>query len=115
MNNFRKLRVWQKAVNLATKVYKETEKLLKKEQYGLTSQIRRCTVSISSNFAEGAGRRLKKEFKHFLDVATGSSYELETQLIIAKNLNYLNSDKFKSLTEELIKIQKMLYTLIKTL
>lgn len=115
MNNFRNLRVWQKAINLATQVYKQSEDLPKTEKYGLTSQMRRCSVSISSNIAEGAGRRSENEFKHFLDVATGSSYELETQLIISKNLNYISTDNFTNLQEELTSIQKMLYTLIKTL
>ncbi len=115
MNNFRELKVWQKAINLAAKVYKETEKLPKHELYGLTSQIRRCSVSISSNTAEGAGRQSKKESRHFLDVATGSAYELETQLLISKNLNYLKSEDFKILKEMNIEIQKMLYSLIKLL
>lgn len=112
MNNFRELRVWQRAVDLATKIYEKTKTLPKTERYGLTSQMRRCSVSISSNIAEGAGRRSNKEFKHFLDVATGSCYELETQLIISKNLDYLKEESFKSLKAELIKIEKMIYNLI---
>lgn len=115
MNNFRELYVWKKAVNLATSIYKVTDGYPKQEMYGLTSQIRRCVVSISSNVAEGAGRRSKKEFRKFLDIATGSSYELETQLIISKNLHYINEDYFENIITELTEIQKMIYALVKSL
>lgn len=115
MNNFRELNVWKKAVHLATIVYKITERLPKTEMYGLTSQIRRATVSISSNIAEGAGRNSKKEFRQFLNIATGSCYELETQLTISKNLNYLTQDDFNNLMNTVTEIQKMIYSLIKSL
>lgn len=115
MNNFRELNVWQKAVDLATKIYKATENYPKEEMYGLTSQIRRCTVSISYNIAEGAGRRSKKDFCHFLDMATGSCYELETQLVISKNLDYIAENEFEILKSDFTEIQKMMYALIKSL
>lgn len=115
MNNFRELNVWDKAVTLATEVYKMTEKYPKTEIYGLTSQIRRCTVSISSNIAEGAGRRSIKEFRHFLDIAMGSCYELETQLTISKNLSYLEQSDFNHLRDSVTEIQKMIYSLIRSL
>jgi four helix bundle protein len=115
MNNFRKLNVWGKAVTLATNVYKKTEYFPNHEIYGLTSQIRRCTVSIGSNIAEGAGRGSSKEFKQFLNIATGSCYELETQLTISKNLGYINKPDFNSLIKSVIEIQKMLHSLKKTL
>jgi four helix bundle protein len=115
MNNFRELNVWQKAVALATTIYRITENYPKEEIYGLTSQIRRCTVSISSNIAEGAGRRTKKDFRHFLDMATGSCYELETQLTISKNLDYIAKNEFETLKSDLTEIQKMMYALIKSL
>ncbi len=115
MNNFRELNVWKKAVTLATKIYKVTENYPKEEIYGLTSQIRRCTVSISSNIAEGAGRRTKKDFRHFLDMATGSCYELETQLTISKNLDYIGKNEYKVLKSKLTEIQKMMYALTKSL
>lgn len=111
MNNFRKLNVWKKAVNLATVVYKQTKPFPKEERFGLTSQIRRCTVSISSNIAEGAGRGSAKDFKHFLNIATGSCNELETQLIISKNLNYLKQNEFEETKSAVIEIQKMLHSL----
>ncbi|MDZ7717175.1 MAG: four helix bundle protein [Balneolaceae bacterium] len=111
MNNFRKLSVWSKAVILATNIYKLTELFPQHELYGLTSQIRRCTVSIGSNIAEGAGRGSEKEFIQFLNIATGSCYELETQLTISKNLGYINKTDFKTSIEAVVEIQKMLHSL----
>lgn len=114
MNNFRELLVWDKAVELAIYIYELTEKYPRKEVYGLTSQIRRSVVSISSNIAEGSGRRSKKEFRHFLDIAFGSCFELETQLIISFKLNYIDEGHFADVKHSLIEVQKMLYALNKT-
>lgn len=80
MPGFRDLRVWQEAMDLAVRVYKASEQLPNNEAHGLTSQIRRCAVSVPSNIAEGWGRRRDKEFYRFLDIAYGSLCELETQL-----------------------------------
>ena len=92
MHNYKELKVWDKAVNLAVDVYKSTEGLPQDERFGLTSQIRRCVVSVSSNIAEGAGRNTKGEFNQFLGIAYGSSCELETQLIIAEKLNFIEKE-----------------------
>lgn len=113
MDNFRSLIVWKRSVELATEIYKMTTDFPNNELYGLTSQIRRSAVSISSNIAEGAGRRSKKEFANFLGISYGSACELETQLLIAKNLEYLKEDDFETLFKELNEIQKMLYVLEK--
>lgn len=113
MHNYKELTVWTKAVTLATDIYRATSEYPKSELYGITSQMRRCAVSISSNIAEGAGRSSNKDFARFLHIANGSSYELETQLLISKNLTYLKDAEFESLDNSLIEIQKMLYTLIK--
>ena len=115
VNNFRELDVWKKAVELATRIYKLTDDYPKQEMYGLTSQIRRCTVSISSNIAEGAGRRSRNEFRQFLNIAMGSCYELETQLTISKNLDYIRVNNYDELIDLLTEIQKMIYALIKYL
>lgn len=115
MNNFRDLDVWEKSVNLATIVYEVTESYPKSEKYGLCSQLRRCAVSISSNIAEGAGRRTKKDFSRFLDIATGSCYELETQLTISQNVDYLDDKSYQSITDKLVEIQKMIYALRQSL
>jgi four helix bundle protein len=113
MDNFRNLNLWKRSVELATLVYKRTINFPKFEVFGLTSQIRRSAVSISSNIAEGAGRRSKKEFANFLGISYGSACELETQLLIAKNLEYLKVVDFDLLFNELNEIQKMLYVLEK--
>jgi four helix bundle protein len=84
--SYRDLVVWQKAMTLVTDTYRATSKLPKYEQFGLTSQVRRCAVSIPSNVAEGQGRLSEKEFRYFLGQARGSLMELETQLQIAENL-----------------------------
>jgi four helix bundle protein len=113
MDNFRNLIVWKRSVALATNIYKMTMNFPKVESYGLTAQIRRSSVSISSNIAEGAGRKSKRSFAHFLGISYGSACELETQLLIARNLEYLNEKEFRLLYTELDEIQKMLYTLEK--
>ena len=95
MNKFKDLLVWQKAIDLTEFVYLLTTQFPSEEKYGLTSQIRRCVVSIPSNIAEGAGRNSKNEFKHFLSIAFGSSYELETQLILANRFNYILKELIK--------------------
>lgn len=115
MHQFKELSVWQKAVALATDVYTCTKDFPTEEKFGLTSQIRRSVVSISSNIAEGAGRKSKKEFRHFLDIAYGSASELDTQLLIAQNLNFLNSKCYKTLSKRINEIQKMIYSLSKSL
>jgi four helix bundle protein len=84
--SFRDLTVWQRAVELATCVYQVTAQFPRSELYGLTSQLRRAAVSVDSSIAEGAGRGSKKELKQFLHMARGSNCELQTQLIIASNL-----------------------------
>jgi len=86
---YRDLKAWQKAMELVTVVYASTQEFPKEETYGLTSQMRRAAVSIPSNIAEGQGRRLEREFQHFLRNGRGSLLELETQILIAQNLQYL--------------------------
>ena len=115
MHDYKKLYVWQKAVSYVTEVYKITRTFPLTERYGITSQINRSAVSIPSNIAEGAGRNTKGEFKNFLGNACGSICELETQLIIAKNLDYLTSTDFEKLINGLKVIQKMSYRLLSTL
>lgn len=88
MHNYKELKIWQRSVELTTTVYSITQNFPKSEQYGLVQQIRRAVVSISSNIAEGAGRKTNKEFGYFLNIAYRSLHELETQLIISVNLGY---------------------------
>ena len=115
MNYFKELNVWQKAIDLVTATYKKSQEFPKQELYGLTSQVRRSAISIPSNIAEGCGRKTNKDFANFLGISLGSAFELETQLIIAKNLNFMNSDDFKILENEIHHIQNMIIKLQSTL
>jgi four helix bundle protein len=105
MRPHHKLEAWNKAVALVTDIYKSTEVFPKEERYGLTSQIRRATVSIPANIAEGAGRYSKREFAHFLSNAQGSASELETELIISNRLNYLDETSYSRLIEQLEELE----------
>ena len=115
MHKYKNLLVWQKAVDMATDVYEITASYPLEEKYGLISQIHRSVISISSNIAEGAGRGSDSEFKYFLNIAYGSMYELETQLIISNNLHYLDTNNFETLSVQIEELQKMLYKLIQNL
>jgi len=115
MKNFKNLKVWQNGIELVINIYKETEVFPKEEIYGLTSQIKRSAISIPSNIAEGSGRGTDKDFHRFLDVALGSSFELETQLIIANRLKFLTNERFSTLNEQLGEEQKMIIGLQKSL
>lgn len=107
MRFYKDLNVWTEAMNVATLAYSLTKALPVEEKYGLTSQIRRCAISIPSNIAEGSGRTTDKEFVHFLDITRGSLNELETQLMLASNIYNLAVKDLLTHTERL---SKMLYT-----
>ncbi|WP_316846320.1 four helix bundle protein [Pedobacter psychrodurus] len=109
MNNLKELKIWNKAIDLAVDVYKATSTFPNDERFGLTSQSRRAAVSIPSNIAEGAGRNSIKEFNHFLGIANGSSYELQTQLVIANRLAILESEILDPLLTQIDELQKMTY------
>ena len=107
------LRVWQESINLVKLIYDLTQNFPKNEEYGLTSQIKRSAISVPSNIAEGSARAYKREFIQFLYVALGSLSELETQLYIAKELNFVNNIEYTE--EHIITVRKMLLGLIKNL
>jgi len=107
MHNLKELKIWNKAIDLTVDVYKATAKFPSEEKYGLTSQSRRSAVSIPSNIAEGAGRNSSKEFCNFLGIANGSSYELQTQLVISNKLELLNDDLLDDLLKQIDELQKM--------
>ncbi|WP_395625635.1 four helix bundle protein [Daejeonella sp.] len=111
MHKYKELKLWQKSIDLVTSIYLSTRSFPSVEKFGLVSQINRAAVSIPSNIAEGAGRNSDKEFLHFLSIAQASSYELETQLIISKNLNYLSVGVLDQLTIQIEEIQKMNYSI----
>ena len=110
--NFREYKVWQDAVAYATKVYKVTNEMPWFEKKGLCDQLQRAAVSISSNIAEGAAKPTDADFARFLDTALGSAYEVETQLLISKNVGYIDEDLYQVLTKELMAIEKQLTAFI---
>ena len=105
------LEIWKEGIELVRKIYEITYTFPKKEQYGLTSQIRRAAVSIPSNISEGAARNSKKEFIQFLYISLGSIAELETQIIIANKLNYI--DDISDIDENVEKLRRKLLNFIK--
>ena len=112
MHNLKELKIWNKAIELATEVYQITADFPKEEKYGLTAQIRRSAVSVPSNIAEGAGRNSNKEFNHFLGISNGSSYELQTQLIISRNLDLIDA-RVDQVLDQIDQIQKITFSLQK--
>jgi len=108
MRDFKRLDVWTRAVDLGEEVYKITKDFPGHEIYALTSQLRRASVSVSSNIAEGCGRRTSRDFVQFLYNAMGSLREVESQLIIASRLSYLSEDRLKELSADIDKLSRML-------
>lgn len=115
MKSYKDLLVWQKSIELCTQIYKVSSKWPKNELYGLTSQVRKCCVSIPSNIAEGSRRGSKQEYIHFLRIAFGSGAELETQLLIALKIDYLKEADYDKLIKDLEEVMKMLNKLINVL
>jgi len=108
MHNYKELNVWKESKDFSIYIYKLTKSFPKTEIYGITSQINRSAVSIPSNVAEGVGRNSNKDFLRFIHIAIGSSFELETQLIIAHEIGFINKEIFNDLIDKLELIQKRL-------
>lgn len=115
MQDFTQLVVWRKAHELTVSIYKITANIPSEEKFGLISQIRRASVSIESNLAEGCGRDGDKEFARFVDIAMGSSFELRCQLLIVKDLGYINSNQYQLFESKILEINRMLGGLLKKL
>ena len=115
MESYKNLTVWRKLVDLVTHIYALTKLFPKEELYGLSSQMRRAAVSIPSNIAEGRSKRSTKEYVRFVNIASGSAAELETQLIIADNLGFADKEKIISVMNELEEVGKMLHGLVVSL
>lgn len=115
MRNFRKLKIWKQGIDIVKEVYKISQKLPSEEKFGLKSQITRAAVSIPSNIAEGSSRNSEIEFKRFLEIAMGSLFEVETQLIIIDELNLINSEELKNVFVKLEEEGKMINGLINTI
>ncbi len=108
MHNYLELKVWQKSRALVKLIYQSTVNFPQAERYGLNSQIKRSAISISSNIAEGAGRGSNKDFSRFLDMANGSSFELESQIILAIDLQFLTEEIGNIIISDIKEIQKMI-------
>ncbi len=115
MKDFRQLKVWERSHQLALEVYKATKEFPKEELYGLTSQIRRASMSIPTNIAEGCGQNTDANFARFLQMAMGSASETEYQLILARDLGFLNKERYDTLNIDITEVKRMLASLLKTL
>jgi four helix bundle protein len=113
MRNFRDLEVWKFSIILVKKIYLITGKFPNEEKFGLVSQINRCSVSIPSNIAEGCSRSSQKDFSRFLQISLGSSFELETQIEIVKEVGFIDENLYSEIIFELNTIQKRIQSLKK--
>lgn len=119
--NFRQYKVWQDAVEYSSKIYQQTDKMPWFEKKGLCDQLQRAAVSISSNIAEGSAKPSNAEFAHYLDMALGSAYEVETQLLIANKVGYIKNENedgnanYEDLHRGIVDIEKQLAGMIRTL
>ena len=105
-HNYKNLKIWNLGIEIVDDVFKMTDSFPKEEKLGLVSQINRCSVSIPSNIAEGSSRT-DKSFSHFIDVSLGSSFELETQFIIAFKRKYITKEQIKMIEDKIAEFQKM--------
>ena len=111
MHNFKELKVWQESMKLAKDIFNVTRQFPAEEKFGMTMQIRRAIVSVPSNIAEGTSRTSSKEFNRFLEIALGSAFELETQLLLSLDFEYLNAQQAEVIIPSVNTIQKMLFGL----
>jgi four helix bundle protein len=115
MFNFEKLEVWKKAINFADLIYNQTRHFPADERFGLTNQLRRAVVSISSNIAEGSSRTSKTDFARFIEIATGSVFEVTSQAFVARRQVFLNEDQFREIYTGAEELSRMLSGLRKSL
>ncbi|MFA5620132.1 MAG: four helix bundle protein [Weeksellaceae bacterium] len=115
MHNFEKLKIWQNAMDIAGDIYEISLLLPEDEKFNLIHQIKKCAVSIPSNIAEGAGRNSNKEFVQFLGIANGSTFELITQLILAKRLKLIGEEMVQPVINQLVEVSNMNFSFQKTL
>lgn len=113
VGSYQELTAWQKSMELVATVYTTTRSWPKEELYGLTSQVRRAVVSVASNITEGQGRNAPREFLHHLRIAHGSLCEVETQLLVAQRLDYLNADTAKPLLADIAEVARLINGLIR--
>ena len=115
MFNFEKLEVWQKAIDFADLIYNETRGFPAEERFGLTNQLRRAVVSISSNIAEGSSRSSKSDFSRFIEIATGSVFEAVSQAFVARRQSLFSEDQFREIYTDAEELSRMLSGLRKSL
>ena len=115
MHQFKELEIWKRSRRFCSEIYDITSSFPDNEKFGLTNQLRRASVSISSNIAEGSSRKSNKDFSRFLEIAIGSCYEIETQLLIAEAVNFGENDKRTDLLKEIDEEQKMIMSFMKKL
>ncbi|MDR2621701.1 MAG: four helix bundle protein [Dysgonamonadaceae bacterium] len=108
MHNYKKLDIWIKSISLVKEIYSSTNKFPKSEQFGLTSQMQRAAVSIPANIAEGSAKSSNKDFSRFLEISLGSACELETLVIIAGELNYVENEVFNSMENRIQELLRMI-------
>lgn len=112
MRDFHNYKVWSRGHQFALSIYKKTKSFPTEELFGLTSQIRRASMSVPFNIAEGCGRRSDAEFAHFLNIAAGSASEVEEELLLAHDLEFINKESYQQLDKEIKEIKAMLSKLI---
>jgi len=115
MFNFEKLDVWRKAIDFAGLIYSETRSFPLEERFGLTNQLRRAAISVSSNIAEGSSRSSKSDFARFVEIATGSVFEVVSQAFIAQRQSFLSEDQFRKIYTDAEELSRMLSGLRKSL
>ena len=115
METHKDLRVWQQSIEMVTSIYLMTQSFPKEETFGLVSQLRRASVSVPSNIAEGYARGTDKEKLHFLRMSSGSMSEVETQLLLSLNLGYIDQEKYNELSEIVTSVWKQLNSLISSI
>jgi four helix bundle protein len=114
IQSFTDLNAWKEGHQLVLRIYKLTKSFPQDEQFGLSNQMRRCAVSITSNIAEGFSRKTKKEKAQFFYMALGSTTELQNQLLIARDINYLRNEEFRIIAEKTVVVSKLINGLIKS-
>lgn len=108
MHNFKKLNIWLKSTEFVTEIYKVTNTFPNHERFGLISQLQRAAVSIPTNIAEGSAKSSNKDFARFLEISLGSTFELETELLVSFNLAYIDLEKYNLMQDKLAELQKMI-------
>jgi four helix bundle protein len=112
MRDFRQLKIWEKSHSLTLRIYQITQGFPKEELFALTNQMRRSSSSIPTNIAEGCGRGGNKEYAYFLQIAVGSSYELDYQVLLAKDLKYIDNSIYAELNDEISSLQRQIVALL---